>query len=359
MANRSTYRNKVTGGGTLKAYCVTEKGTNYYATRTPVECDFSAFEGTLQPTSSLDDPAVLRFTLNTETGMPKGTMDIASGVEVQNSGKTFRIGRVSGAGALGGSCTFSNNTSVGANTWQVGNDEDWTWSGKVTSNANFVKVGTGKMLFKGNSTNTGTTTVSEGELQVSSSVLGTGRLTVNDGATLSGINTAQKPLTNSSVTINGTVRPGAIATSNIGTLYFDSKNVTFGATGVLLINVKGSKNDQGETTVQNTSLAGIGTLVMNGTIRIISSGLSTGTTIQLWTADSMTGTPKFDLPTGYQWDTSRISEGLLIVKGITTGVTRIDNSETESNKRYNLNGQRVDQHYKGFVIVDGKKVMKK
>ena len=70
MANRCTYSNKVTGKGTLNAYCVTEKGTNYYATRTPVQCNFSEFEGTLKPSSSLDDPSCLRFTLNTSTGMP-------------------------------------------------------------------------------------------------------------------------------------------------------------------------------------------------------------------------------------------------------------------------------------------------
>jgi hypothetical protein len=115
----------------------------------------------------------------------------------------------------------------------------------------------------------------------------------------------------------------------------------------------------------NPNLADIGTLTMNGTIRIIASGLKAGSTIQLWTADKMSGKPQFDLPAGYEWDTSRISEGLLIVKGIdtTTGIgdaARLnDNVQTTNDKpRYNLSGQRVGQDYKGIIIVGGKKIVK-
>ena len=72
-----------------------------------------------------------------------------------------------GSGKLGGSCTFSNGASVGANTWQVGNDEDWTCNVKVTSNANLVKLGAGKITWNGANDNTGTTTVKEGELCLS------------------------------------------------------------------------------------------------------------------------------------------------------------------------------------------------
>ena len=360
LANRSTYTNKVTGEGTLTIYCTTEKGSGWWATRTPIQCDFSNFEGTIKPNSSQDD-SPLRFTLNTNGSMPKGTMDIASNVELQNSGKTFHIGRVSGTGALGGSCTFSNNTSAGANTWQVGNDADWTWSGKVTSNANFAKVGAGKLLFKGNSDNTGTSTVSEGELQLSSGILGTGRLTVANGATLSGTNTSQKALANSSITVNGTVRPGATETSTVGTLYFGSKNVTFGSTAVLQINAKGNDDN-----VQNTSLANIGTLTMNGTIRVVCNNLKAGSTLQLWTADKMSGTPQFDLPARYVWDTSRISEGLLIVTSVdtTTGIAEIEDKglRIEDDAVYNLQGQRLSKSQTSnlknqIIIVGGKKVV--
>ena len=298
MANRSTYKNKVTGKGTLNANCVTEKGTNYYATRTPVQCNFTDFEGTLKPSSSLDDPAVLRFTLDVAGGMPKGTMNIAASVEVQNSGKTFTIGKVSGTGKLGGSCTFSNGASVGANTWKVGNDDDWTTSVKVTSNANFVKIGKGKMTWNGVSDNTGTTTVSEGELKMGTSgQLGTGKLTVSQGAVLT-LWSKPKALSNSAVTINGTLR----------------------------IELSSGHN------------------------------LKPGDVIQLWTAKTFTGTPTFELPEGYIWDTSRISEGVLVVKDIDTGI-RPSTFNPQPSTLYDLNGRQVRQAGKGIYIRNGKKVV--
>jgi len=269
MANRSTYTNKVTGEGTLTIYCVTEKGSNYYATRTPIQCNFADFEGTIKPTSSLDDPSVLRFTLDTSTGMPKGTMDIAEKVEVQNSGRTFRIGKVSGTGALGGSCTFSNGASVGANTWQVGNENNWTTNVKVVSNANLVKVGTGKVTWSAANTNTGTTTVNEGELGISSSTkLGTGRLTVAKGAMLSGTNLTSSALANASVTIAGTLRPGLYSGATTGTIYIASKPVSITADGVLEI---GASRCASATSAGCTTISGVSTLTINGTIRITPS----------------------------------------------------------------------------------------
>jgi hypothetical protein len=354
MANRSTYKNKVTGKGTLNANCTTEKGTNYYATRTPIQCNFTDFEGVLKPSSSVDDPAVLRFTMDVAGGMPKGTMNIAASVEVQNSGKTFTIGRVMGTGKLGGSCTFSNGASVGANTWQVGNDEDWTTTVKVTSNANFVKIGAGKVNWNGLSDNTGTTTVREGELCVGlTSGLGTGRLTVQEGATLSGTNSVSKPFNNASVTVNGTLRPGSTAEATSGKLHFSGKNVSIGKTGVLIIRATGNNS--------STSIEEIGTLTIDGTICIQpteGNTLQVGDEIRLWPATvTLAGTPQFDMQGGIMWDTSRISEGVLVVKDIETGIRAIDNAGLATGKYYDLNGRQVRPTGKGVYIRGGKKVV--
>ena len=299
MANRSTYTNKVTGTGTLNANCVTEKGTNYYATRTPVQCNFSDFEGVLKPSSNVDDPSNLRFTLNVAGGMPKGTMNIASNVEVQNSGKTFTIGKVTGSGKLGGSCTFSNGTTVGANTWQVGNDDDWSTSVKVTSNANFVKIGKGKITWNSVNDNTGTTTIREGELKLGTNTqLGTGRLTVAQDGILT-FSSRPKALQNSAVTINGTLRL-ELATGH---------------------------------------------------------NLQVGDIINLWTAKTFSGTPKYELPEEYIWDTNRISEGILVVAGIETGIRPIDNRELKVDNYFDLNGRQVHKAGKGIYIRGGKKVV--
>ena len=324
MANRSTYSNKVTGGGILNAYCITEKGTNYYATRTPVQCDFSAFEGTLRPSSSLDDPALLRFTLATSKGMPLGTMNIVAGVEVQNSGKTFRIGKVTGAGNLGGSCTFSNGTSVGANTWQVGNDDDWTTSVKVTSNANFTKVGRGRITWTAASTNSGVTTINEGELSLSTNgKLGTGRLTVGPNGILSGTNKKSSPLANSAIIVNGILAPD--------NLYIDSKNVTINEGGTLLI---AATRCATSTNAGCSTMEGIATLTLNGTLRIqpgTSASLQVGDSIRIFTAEKVVGTPEIADECGIEWDATRISEGLLFVKSIDTAIAPVVSASAPRN----------------------------
>jgi autotransporter-associated beta strand protein len=368
MANRSTYTNKVTGQGTLTAYCITEKGTNYYATRTPVQCDFSEFEGTLIPTSSLDDPAVLRFTLNRNGGMPKGTMDIAKGVEVQNSGNTFRIGKVIGEGALGGSCTFSNGGSVGANTWQVGNDDNWTTSVKVTSNANLVKLGAGKVTWNATNTNTGITAINEGELSINDSQLGTGKLTIGENGTFSGKNTDKTPIANASVEVKGTLRPGLYVGSYTGSIYFNNKAVTFTETSSLVIY---AGRAAGTTTNGCTSMEGVGNLTMNGTIRVIPTNnnrLSVGDSIRVWRAASATGTPTVNNDAGITWDDSRLmSEGLLFVKDIDLGISDTKTSNIQPARDiYDLRGRLVRKDAtsteglpEGIYIQGGKKIVVK
>ena len=314
LVNDATYTNKLTGTGTLTISCPVRTGgsgnNKWYATRTHVSLNLKDFEGTLKPVSNGD--ATGRFTLDTSSGMPKGTMNIAADVEVQNSGKTFRIGKLAGTGKLGGSCTFSNGASVGANTWQVGNDEDWTFNGKVTSNANFTKVGNGKVTWNGASDNTGATNVNEGELCLGTNgVLGTGKLTVGTEAILSCL-TKTKKLTNASTTINGTLLITATrcaTATNGGCTSFDFEKA----------------------------------LTVNGTIRIIPSTgntLQVGDSIRIFTAASFNGTPQFDMQDGFEWDTSRISEGLLFVKAIDNAISTLLSDETPRNI-YDLRGHLV------------------
>ena len=370
MANRSTYTNKITGEGTLTIYCVTEKGTNYYATRTPVQCNFNDFEGTIKPTSSVDDPALLRFTLNIAGGCPNGTFDLASAVEMQNSGKTFTIGKVTGTGSLGGSCTFSNGTSVGANTWRVGNATNFTWDGRVTSNAHFQKIGEGKMTAKGAWTTTGNVAVNEGELTITtSSSLGKGTLTVAKGATLSGVTSNSSTLENSSYTINGTMQVGSTKNSTTGAITLNDKNITFSRDSYFII---GASRCASPSFNGCTALRGINRITMNGTIQvnlIPSHSLEAGDSIRIFEAKTFTGNPQFDLPeigNGLEWDTSRISEGLLFV----TAGTGIDGLFAEEKGGaadiYNANGQVVRRNARslnglprGIYFVRGRKIIVK
>jgi hypothetical protein len=259
----------------------------------------------LKPLSSLDGD-VKRFTLNTSTGMPKGTMSIAADVEVQNSGKTFRIGKVTGSGKLGGSCTFSNGASVGANTWQVGNDDDWTTSVKVTSNANFAKVGKGRITWNSVNDNTGSTTISEGELKLGTNAqLGTGKLTVSQNAVLV-FSSKPKALNNSAYAINGKI----------------------------LIELNAGHN------------------------------LQVGDSIRLWNAKTFTGNPTVEGTNGIEWDASRLSEGLLFVKNIDTAIRPAVDLSKNPSDIYDLRGQLVRQQATSFrglkpgvYVIEGRKVV--
>ena len=121
---------------------------------------------------------------------------------MQNTGRTFRIGKLAGKGALGGYASFANDGATGVNTWQVGCDDDFTWVGTVTANSKLEKVGSGKMTVSGVWDNTGEVAVKEGTLclndrSAENAMLGSGELSVEDGAVLCGLG----KLGNASVTV--------------------------------------------------------------------------------------------------------------------------------------------------------------
>ena len=353
-ANRANYNNKVTGEGTLTIYCEEEKGNGWFATRTQLCLDFSSFEGTIKATGRSDDSGA-RWTLNTANGLSKGTLDIAAGLEVQNTGKTFSIGRLAGSGKLGGWASFSNNGASGTNTWQVGNADDWTWAGIVTANSNLIKVGTGKATFNGASNHTGTTVVGAGELHFGpKATLGTGALTVKKGATLSGATGTNVSLTNSAYNIStgAILQVGASATATSGTINFGSKNVTIAQDAILSIGVARA------ATASNsgcTTLTGINRLTMNGIIQLhysttAADNLAPGDSIVLWTATSVTGTPVLESQIiseerGLYWDITDLGRGILrVTSQVPDGIEEIKKEKyfkSEVDAVYDLNGRKV------------------
>ena len=316
-ANNQSYSNKVKGEGQFTVYCNTVKGTDWYATRTRLQFDLSEFAGTLVPQAV--NTADGRFTLDTGNGMPKGTMDIPSGIIVQNSGKTFVIGELTGKGTLGGGCTFSNGASVGANTWKVGGKgTDFRFTGSITgSGTKFEKVGAGKMTVSGSSDFTGAATVSEGTLVLNStSAFGTGTMTVNKGATLCGKGT----LKNTSVTIKegGTLFAGNSPTASSGAISFSNHNLTVesGATASFSIYNTGSFH---------TKFTDIAEFLMRGKLKVdVRDGLTLtpGAEFQLWTAakTTLSFVMEYELDSlggGLTWDTSSLEDGILRVADAT------------------------------------------
>lgn len=361
LAERNTYTNKITGEGTLSIYCPLVNGGSWMAPRTPVKCNMSEFEGTIKPQMPYKDN---RFTLDNSYGLPKATMDIPEGMEVQNTGKTFAIGKVTGTGALGGLVDFGNGVS-GYNTWKVGNETNYRWSGKVTgTNTAFVKIGTGKLTAGASWDNTGSVKVSEGELCLTSgNVIGTGALVVDKGARLSGV-TGNASLTNSSYTINGDLVVGAFANATSGKINFGGKNVTISSTGKYVV---------GKGSYSNTTIDDVNTLTINGTIEVVFASSYTpkdGDVLTLWTANKFAGTPNYvlpNLPLGMAWDMSKISEGKLTIVSDPTAIGVVPYGKQYGiNDIYDLKGQLVRKNAtsteglpSGVYFRNGKKIVVK
>ena len=356
-ADRGTYNNRLTGAGTLTIYYPLVKGNDWYATRAAFNGDWSAFEGTIKPAGVAADG---RFCLNSAKGMPKGTFNIPSGIEVQSTGKTYKVGAVTGTGRLGGSCSLSSSAS-GANTWQVGSlSTDFEFGGTIVgSGTRFEKVGTGTMSLTGQgSSHTGTNTVGEGTLCLNNSkatkaMLGTGALTVKSGAALTGAGR----LENASVTISrgGLLRPGVKETSMSGTIDFGGQKLTVAAGATLQFFISSQ--------ALYTKLTNIGDLVLEGEVvvrvREGASGLAVGKEFQLWKAEAAgVNIEKLTLgalPEGLYWDiTDLSSDGILrvtddpelSVRDITIGTPAVVRTEY-----YDLNGRRVTAPTHGLFIV--------
>lgn len=313
-ANRQTYSNKITGAGSLTVYCATEKGSGWVATRTPLKLNASEFTGTLIPQATNGDDG--RFTFDTASGIAKGRMNIPSGITVQNTGKVYTIGELTGNGALGAGCSFSNGSSVGANTWKVGSlDTDFTFDGSIEgTGTKFEKVGTGTMTLTSTSGFTGTAVISEGticlnESAAASGMLGTGTLTVGDGATLCGAG----KLDNSTVNVNagGLLRPGVKETSISGNINMNDNNVVINSGGTVRLYI-GSRS-------LYTRLTDVKMMSLRGTLKVeVREGITftEGTEFQLWTSNSTQisalASFEFDNPgEGLIWDTSDLESGVI------------------------------------------------
>ncbi len=358
--NRQTSKNTLTGTGQVTIYCATEKGSNYYATRTPIQLNLARFEGTIVPGAIYTADG--RFTLDASGGSNKCTFDVPAGIIVQNSGKQFKIGKLTGKGNLGGTCTFSSASNTAVNTWEVGNDEDFTYAGAVESNAKFTKVGTGRMTVNGVWTTTGAVAVNAGELHLNSGkTLGTGALTVAAGAALTGVSGAtassadKAPMTNSSITVNGTLQCGNIATATTGYWNMGGKDLKLGSTATWRIGLNkcATETNPGCATVQNP---GTLTVADGATISLFVNDNATLTTDEA-VADSFRifsdaktvniGDVKFvlpELPAGNYFDTSRVKEGYIFIRysqELADNISSIEDDEMVEVEVVNTSGTVV------------------
>ena len=368
------YNNKVTGEGTLNII------PRNSVSRVRITGDWSQFEGTIKHTNT-----AIWLPLDMSTGMPKGTLDIAEGCGVCNTAKAFTVGQLTGKGSLvqAGPDFKSSSAVSGNNTWNVGNsnDKNFTFAGIFTDDGGsnkvvFNKIGTCKMTVSGKSNHSGTTTVQGGELHFNAgATLGTGALTVNKGAILSGV-TGTTPLTNSATTLKSgaILQVGANATATTGLMNFGGKNVTIPAGAFLQLGLSRAAVTNATTgaitNTGGTSLQNIGKLTMNGTIQLhysaaFASNVKVGDVVYLWKdVTTFTGTPVLeseviDAEKGLFWDTADIMQGILRVTDVApVGIRGIAEEAGDTPSIYTLDGRPVSNPRRGNVyIINGHKVL--
>ncbi len=360
----TAYQNKLTGAGTLT---IVPRNT---VSRVRITGNWSAFTGTIKHTTKN-----IWLPLDASTGLANGTLDLAEGCTATNVCKTFKIGKLTGKGSLAHPvANFQNSSAVkGSNTWQVGNSNeiggDFTFDGTMhddggTNKCNFEKIGSCKMSVSGAWDNSGTVKVSGGELFMKSgSSLGTGSLTVNAGARLSGTTKSGKPMTNSSFTIYGEIQPGSSATAATGCIDFNGKNVAFGAASRIVVVLR--KTATSETSPNNSYLTNIGTLKLAAGTTIapfisdynmgnLTTDANTPDVFYVWTKAqtvNVAGDLNFELPElpSYNyWDTSDIAKGILYVKcdadkykEFVTGIKGIESDEIVDVTVTSINGVKM------------------
>ena len=362
--NRATTSSKLTGDGQVTIYCATEKGSSWYATRTPLELKMNEFSGTLVAGATYTADG--RFTLSTSSGSDKMTLNIPSGIFVQNSGKTLSIGKLTGAGTLGGYCTFSNGGSTGTNTWNVGNEENFTFDGKFTSADRFNKVGSGTMTVTNSWESTGAVSVNEGTLSLGQGMtLGSGTLTVADGATLQGMSSLLRslskshPFTNSSVTVNGALRVGSDGQSSAGFWYLGTKPLTIGATGKLFVGVDrcatsaavpgcthvwGDDANSSITFKDGATVSVYLNSTYDPTVSIGADEAKADSFCVFNFARATVGDVKFELPElpeHYYWDTTFFTSGYLFIRYTPATGIRGTFAEADPKNVYDLKGRLV------------------
>lgn len=182
---------------------------------------------------------------NKATGSTAATFDLGTGAATLNNfngaGLTYDLGALSGGPntVLAGRAT-NNPAAVATTTYSIGaKGVDTTFAGTISNGfdtVSVVKVGGGKLLLNGNSTYTGSTTVSNGVLGGTGGIASPltvqanatlapgaplGTFTVGNSATLAGnvmleLNQAN-PATNSMLAVSGVITAtGTLVVTNVG-----------------------------------------------------------------------------------------------------------------------------------------------
>ena len=366
------YKGSLTGSGQL-----TINPTNTVS-RVAITGNWTNFTGTIV----YNNTSILMPLKN--SGMPNATFitgantNIGIAASSDNASVTYPIGKLTGSGRLRHKeVNFGNSSGVSGNvTWKVGNTDlgNFTFNGSIydaggSNKSNFEKVGDCTMTVGGSWENSGTVKVSEGTLIVSTSkTLGTGALTVANGATLMGLSSTVRAssktrgITNSSVTINGTLRTGTEGNSTSGYWYLGTHPLTFGSTGKLYVGVAKcstspsvpgcshiwSDEAKGSITFKDGATVSVYLASSYDPVASIGTDEAKADSFMVFNFQKATvGDVKFELPElpdHYYWDTTSFTTGYLFIRY--TPATGIDivqraTSNGQPDAVYDLKGRLV------------------
>ena len=365
---RCEYNGNLTGAGTLN--------WSVDFIRAYINGNWSAFSGKINLTKNAANSTYEdKFIVNNSAGFPNATINIASGVIMcykngtsDNGTTTLKIGMLTGeAGAV----YHNAGLEVG------GNNAGGTYAGIFTGVTSIRKTGTGLWLLSGENTNTGSTIVSGGTLNVSGK-LGTGSISIGDQAlfNLSGsaggsavVATGGTLQLNGSVaggiSNNGTLRGsgtiGGTATlgngsftqpggAQIGILTFNS-NLTLRSGARLSMQVNG-----GGTTCDILRINS--TFVCEGMLEVVKylGTFTEGNSYKIIEANTITGTFETinlpELPAGLAWDTETLySDGTIkVIKDISGIQNPTLNTGLLENPTCGLFRIRTDYHMGALTL---------
>ncbi len=340
LDGRCEYTGALTGNGTLTVYATYVR--NY------LKGHWSNFEGTLIANHS---GSSYEFSWSNSYGLPKATLNIASGTTFTCSQSTLTLGALDGSGTL----AMSGNLTVGKA------NRDMNFSGAFSGNVNVFKDGTGTWTVK-SAVNANEYTFREGDVVLqnakgTASLFGSAIANVQNTASLKGVGTVG----NVRVIEGGTVEPGDLsktrhygAINSTGFMYF------YPGTKLNLNVYKVLTNNNGRSYITVN-----GKLEIKGEINI---GMGeeyvpqVGDSFVMWTCGSIDANPTAinlpGLPSGMEWDTTDLltTTGTLRIKAA-TGIEKVQSSKSKVQGYYDLQGRKVAQPTKGLYIVNGKKIV--
>jgi autotransporter-associated beta strand protein len=326
----------LTGAGTLNLV------VNYV--RDNLDGDWSAFTGTInvtpKPSGSGDE-----FRINNNFGYSNAVIFLNDGVlmdRVSSANSTIDIGEL---GGTTGATIGQGNSSAANPNWRVGwKNTSSTFAGTIANDASITKVGTGTFTLTGQSTTTGSITVSNGVVALAPGSNGDGsigsatinivagafldvsgrsdaKLPLNSGQTLRGTGTLAGDL---DATPGGTVAPGF----SIGTLTVTNV-ATLGGTALMQINRLASPN---------ASKLVAPTINFGGVLQVTNTGprLQVNDTFDLFDGALSGAFGTLLLPNYYTWDTSNLGiNGTIRVTAILPPPAISDISTSAGNVTFN------------------------